>query len=175
MQLSEMNGSLRVKICFFKKVLLYSSKYILPVMLLYPFVYTAIRHIVIRKRLSVRQHGLLWRIGKISAIMWIFEGVWVIFAKPPLLHSFYESIKMFSNSPTVLNQQATSTEKGRPCSLLSNTFDGRFSVCLVLGRQGIHLLFLSIKTVWITKLGFGLMVSGVGIKFILYSKIFLFL
>ena len=37
--------------------------------------------------------------------MWVFEGVWVIFAKPPFLHSLDIPIKMFANSLAALNQQ----------------------------------------------------------------------
>ena len=37
--------------------------------------------------------------------MWVFEGVMVICAKPPSLHSPDVPIKMFANSLAVLNQQ----------------------------------------------------------------------
>ena len=37
--------------------------------------------------------------------MWVFEGVWVIRAKPPSLHSLDVPIKMFANSLVVLKKQ----------------------------------------------------------------------
>ena len=37
--------------------------------------------------------------------MWVFEGAWVICAKPPFLHSLDVPIKMFANNLAVLNQQ----------------------------------------------------------------------
>ena len=37
--------------------------------------------------------------------MWVFKGVMVICAKPPLLHSPDVLIKMFANSIAALNQQ----------------------------------------------------------------------
>ena len=42
---------------------------------------------------------------KVSTITLIFEGVWVICVKPPFLHSLDVPIKMFTNSPAVLNQE----------------------------------------------------------------------
>ena len=37
--------------------------------------------------------------------MWVFEGVWIICAKPSFLHSLDVPIKIFANSLAVLNQQ----------------------------------------------------------------------
>ena len=38
--------------------------------------------------------------------MWVFEGVWVICAKPPFLHSLDGPLKMFQiNTFAVLKQQ----------------------------------------------------------------------
>ena len=37
--------------------------------------------------------------------MWVFEGVWVIRAKPTFLHSLDVPMKLFANSLAVLNQQ----------------------------------------------------------------------
>ena len=43
---------------------------------------------------------------KITTIMWVFEGVWVICAKPPFLHSLDGPLKMFQiNTFAVLKQQ----------------------------------------------------------------------
>ena len=85
------------------------------------FVYTTIHHVVVQKRLNTRQHdGLVVKnCEKISAIMWVFEDVWVICAKSPFLHSLDVLIKMFAkinklNSATITfaiktNATATST------------------------------------------------------------------
>ena len=43
----------------------------------------------------------LWKIVKIYAIMWVSEGIWVICAKPPFLHSLDVPINVFINSLTV--------------------------------------------------------------------------
>ena len=37
--------------------------------------------------------------------MWVFEGIWLIWAKLPFLHSLDALVKMFANSLTVLNQE----------------------------------------------------------------------
>ena len=37
--------------------------------------------------------------------MSVFEGVWVIYAKPPFLHGLDVLIKVFANSLADLNQQ----------------------------------------------------------------------
>ena len=42
---------------------------------------------------------------KISAIIWVFKGIWVICAKPPFLNILDVPIKMFTNTLAVLNQQ----------------------------------------------------------------------
>ena len=55
---------------------------------------------------------------KISTIMWVFEGVWVICAKATFLHSLDVQIKMFTNSLTVLNQQTLGRTDHVHCFLL---------------------------------------------------------
>ena len=47
----------------------------------------------------------LRKFEKISAIIWVFEGVWIIYSKPTFLQSLVVLIKMFPNSLAVLNQQ----------------------------------------------------------------------
>ena len=47
---------------------------------------------------------------KISAIMWVFDIVWVMYAKSLFLHGPDVLIKMFANSLTVLNQQTHLSE-----------------------------------------------------------------
>ena len=42
---------------------------------------------------------------KMSTIMWVFEGVWVICAKFPFPHSLDVPIKTFANSLDVLNER----------------------------------------------------------------------
>ena len=69
-------------------------------------VYTAICHVAARKHLNVWQHcGLIVKIVNISAIVWVYESIWVICSNTPFQH-FDLVIKMFFNSLTVLNQQA---------------------------------------------------------------------
>ena len=46
---------------------------------------------------------------KIFAIMWVFEGVWVICAKSIFLHSLDVPIKIFANSLAILKQQTLGT------------------------------------------------------------------
>ena len=60
----------------------------------------------------------LWKIVKISTIIWVFEGVWVICAKATFLHSLDVQIKMFTNSLTVLNQQTLGRTDHVHCFLL---------------------------------------------------------
>ena len=62
--------------------------------------------------------------------------------------------------------------EGSPCSLFSKTVDEKLYGCLVLGRQETHLLFISLKTIWIPRLGSGLMVSGIDLKFTFTLKYF---
>ena len=61
--------------------------------------------------------------------MWVFEGVMVICAKPPLLHSPDVLIKMFANSIAVLNQQTMERTDNVHC------YQTQLPGCLVLGRQ----------------------------------------
>ena len=121
----------------------------------------------------MRQHGgLVVKNCENFRHLWVFQGVWVICAKPPFLNSLDVPIKMFANSLAILNQQTL----GRidHVHLLSNTVDRKLQDCLVLGRQETYLLFLFVlKTVWIPRLGSGFMVSGIDLKFTSYSKIFL--
>ena len=77
---------------------------------------------------------------------------------------------MFASNLAGINQH---TGKDRQCSLLSNTVDGKLSSCLVLGSQEPVVSF-SIKTVWIGRLGIGLMVSAIDLTFTFYSKKFTF-
>ena len=71
-----------------------------------PFVYTAICLVVVRKYLNVRKHGgLVLKLVKISAIIWVFEGVWVICTKPSFLQSLDIPVKISYNSLVILNQQ----------------------------------------------------------------------
>ena len=42
---------------------------------------------------------------KISAIMWVFDRIWVICEKPPFLHSLDALIKMLAKSLAVLKKQ----------------------------------------------------------------------
>ena len=53
---------------------------------------------------------------RLSAIIWVFEGVWVICAKPPFLHSLDVQIKMLANSLAVLNQQTLGKTDHVHCS-----------------------------------------------------------
>ena len=77
---------------------------------------------------------------------------------------------MFASNLAGINQH---TGKDRQCSLLSNTVDGKLSNCLVLGRQEPVVSF-SIKTVWIRRVGPGLMVNAIDLTFTFYSKKFTF-
>ena len=60
--------------------------------------------------------------------------------------------------------------KDRPCSLLSNTVDGKLPGCLVLRNPSV-VSFLAC----IPKLGSALMTRGINLKFTFYSEIFLYL
>ena len=113
---------------------------------------------------------LLWKIVKISIIMWVFDGIWIICSKPSFLHNRMSKLKC-----SLTAFLSTNTGKYKPCSLLSSTVERKLSGCLVLGWQETHMLFLSLwKTVWIPRLGSGFMVSGIDLKFTFYSKIFIF-
>ena len=52
---------------------------------------------------------------KISPIIWVFEGVWVICARSAFLHSVDVPIKMFTNSLAILNQQTPGTTNQVHC------------------------------------------------------------
>ena len=70
------------------------------------FVYTAIRHVVVRKCPIERQNGGLVVKNYESFHLWVFQDVWVFCAKPQVLHSLDVLTKIFTNSLAVLNQQA---------------------------------------------------------------------
>ena len=105
--------------------------------------------------------------------MWLFEGVWVICAKPPLLHCLDVLIKMPANSLAVLNQQTLGRTNHAHFSQTLLT-ESCLVVWLWIVRRPICCFFLD-KKVWIHRLGTRLMVSGIDLKFTLkYSEIFLF-
>ena len=90
------------------------------------------------------------------------------------LHTYIVLMPQLKCSLTACLKPAN-TGKDRPCSLLSKTVDGKLTGCVVLGRQETYLLFLPLwKTIWIPRLGSGLLVSGIDLKFTCYSKIFLY-
>ena len=103
--------------------------------------------------------------------MWVFEGVWVICAKPPFLHSLDVPIKMFANNLAVLNQQTLRRINHVHC------FQTQFmESCLVVwfwvDKRPIFCFSIK-KTVWIPRFYSQLMVSGIDLQFTFYSKIFL--
>ena len=116
----------------------------------------------------------LQKIVKISAIMWINtsnEGIWKICAKPPFLHSLDVPIKMFTNSLAVLHQKTLERTDRIHCFQILQIL--LIESCLVVWFQvDKSLWFPSLKKVWICRLDSGLMVSGIYLKFIFYSKKF---
>ena len=106
---------------------------------------------------------------KMSTIMWVFEGVWVICAKPPFLRSLYVPIKMSANSLTVLNQQTLGKTDHVHC-FQTQMMESCLVLWFCIDKRPVCCFF--IKT-WIPRLGSGLMGSGIYLKFPLYSKIFL--
>ena len=99
---------------------------------------------------------------KISAIMWVFEGVWVFCAKPTFLHSLDVPIKMFSNSLTVLNQQ-TLGRTDHVHRLQTQLTESCLVVWFWVDNRPVCCFFPYKKTVWILSLGSRLMVSGISL------------
>ena len=94
----------------------------------------------------------------------------VICEKLLFLHSLDVLIKMFANSLAVLNQQTLGRADHVHCFQTQLT-----ESCLGFGSaqtRDSSVIFL-LKPACIPRLGSGLMLSGIDLKFTLYSKIFL--
>ena len=98
----------------------------------------------------------------------MFEGLLVICAKTPFLHSVDVLIKMFANSLTVLNQQTLGRTDHVHCFQMQ-LMESCLVVWFWVDKRPVSCFVLYKKTVWIPRLGSGLMVSGTDITFIFYS------